>query len=139
MEEQEKLNHIIISHPCKTCLKRPVCDKECDDLENHYDTMFIALFIVSIIIITIAWWSIFYHIWSYKILVFLMGIILCIGYKEIIKDIINDRDFKDYTNKEKAFILFIGPYGLAVSWVFNRIDIETYMDKHITKRFNKKL
>lgn len=142
-----KLNAIVLN-PCKHCISRPVCNKQCDDFHCYEQTVIILWSISFIVISFIAWWISYYLVWNNygQIPRFIMTMIITIGYIrssiEIFKDrdfIFKDRDFKDHKIYEKMLACILGPYGMVTMWTLDKINFDYYIEKYILYRFKKNL
>lgn len=139
MADNDKVRFVPFN-PCKKCLKRPVCNKECQDLSDHSDTqeciMALSIFL-SMIISTI---TVIIFLTKFK-LVFLYFIIflLVVTYFYSTKRLIEDgSDLKDQKFIFQILIAILNPWGEATTYIIDTFKLDNKMNKY-SLRFKKNL
>lgn len=138
--ENEK--ETIVFNPCKYCLKRPVCKKQCDDLKNHIETQEIGCVLILFIVITGLWiYGIVYIYTHYpiKIVACILSLILGVSYGYTIKEIITQylEEFKEYKFIKKFFAILLGPTSMVAAWLFYNFDFDDIINKYSKRYFLK--
>jgi hypothetical protein len=122
-------------NPCKKCLKRPVCIKECKDLLEHSGTQecIVALSIFFGMIIATVVGIIFLAKFN-KILLYFATISLVITYFYSTKSLIEDSsDLENMNFLAQLFIVIVNPWGVAATYIIDTFKLDDKIDKHVLR------
>jgi hypothetical protein len=136
----KKEKKVIIFNPCKYCLKRPVCKKQCNDLITHEESQEYIFMIALLIIITgLGIYGTIYIYLNFPTRIFLCIISLILGvlYGYAIKDLIVGGEYKEFNLFIKFLIFLLGPTTMVTAWLFYNFDLDTKINNYSNRYFNK--
>ena len=131
---------MILKNPCKICITKPVCERECDDLTDYGETIYGVFYILFMVIIALIFVSIcllLYFILPSIFTTIFMTSVLSIGYFLSIREIITD-NVKEKILWKNVVICLFGPLLMIASFLGNAIGIDQPLDNFIYKH-NKKV
>jgi len=131
---------MIFTNPCKACITKPVCRRECDDLTDYGETIYGVFYILFMVIIALIFVSIclvLYFILSSIFTTIFMTSVLSIGYFLSIREIITD-NIKEEILWKKVIVWLFGPLLMVASYMGNAIGCDQPLDNFIYKH-NKKV
>jgi hypothetical protein len=139
MENESK---VVIFNPCKYCLKRPVCQRQCDDLKYHVETQEMSsVFFVFFIITSLCIFGSIYIYTHYpiKIVACMLLLILGVAYGYTTEELITEHleEFKEYNFLKKLIVLLISPTAMAAAWLFYSFDFDDMVNKYSRRYFLK--
>lgn len=126
-------------NPCKYCLKKPVCELECDDFDNHISIIEGTIFsIISIMILIIFIICLIYTYFTRVPIFIVLCVSLVLFYSFTFYDLFNDKEFKNLDSGPQFAILIMSPYGYISGIIYNIDFVQTTLLK-IHYRYHKRL